>query len=47
MEEAGKLRENATDVEEALNDIEGYLQRLRDLTIEVRTTGAHSAVNLS
>jgi len=36
MEEATKLRENATDVEEALSEVEGYLQRLRDLTIEVQ-----------
>lgn len=35
MEEAVKLRESATDVQEALGEIEGYLQRLKDLTIEV------------
>ena len=35
MEEATKLRESATDVQEALGEIEGYVQRLRDLAIEV------------
>ncbi|EDO36863.1 predicted protein, partial [Nematostella vectensis] len=33
-EEAIKLRESATDVREALGEIEGFLQRLRDLTVE-------------
>ena len=37
MEEAATLRDNATDVQEAIADIEGYLQRLRDLAIEVST----------
>mgnify|MGYP001800555811 CR=1 FL=1 len=35
MEEATKLRESATDVQEALDEIEGYVQRLRDLAVEV------------
>ena len=36
MEEATKLRESATDVAEAMAEIEGYRQRLKDLAIEVR-----------
>ena len=36
MEEATRLRESATDVQEAVTEIEGYLQRLRDMAIEVR-----------
>lgn len=36
MEEATRLRESATDVAEAMAEIEGYRQRLKDLAIEVR-----------
>ena len=32
---AWKLRESATDVNEALSEIEGYLARLKTLAIEV------------
>ena len=35
MEEATKLRESATDVAEAMSEIEGYMQRLKDMAIEV------------
>lgn len=35
MEEATKLRECATDVQEALNEIQSYLSRLRDVAVEV------------
>ena len=35
MEEANKLRESATDVAEAMAEIEGYMQRLKDMAIEV------------
>lgn len=35
MEEANKLRESATDVAEAMLEIEGYMQRLKDMAIEV------------
>ena len=34
--EAKKLRDNATDVHEALSDVEGYLAALKNLAIEVR-----------
>lgn len=37
MEEATKLRESATDVAEAMSEIEGYMQRLKDMAIEVRS----------
>ncbi len=37
MEEASGLRESATDVAEAMSEIEGYMQRLKDLAIEVCT----------
>ncbi|XP_077992044.1 myoferlin-like isoform X14 [Glandiceps talaboti] len=33
-QDATKLRENATDVNEAVNEVEGYLQSLRRMTIE-------------
>ncbi len=36
QKEAVKLRENATDVNEAMGEIEGYLGQLRNLAIEVR-----------
>ena len=36
MEEATKLRESATDVAEAMTEIEGYMQRLKDIAVEVR-----------
>ena len=35
MEEASKLRESATDVAEAMSEIEDYMQRLKDMAIEV------------
>ena len=35
MEEATGLRESATDVAEAMAEIEGYMQRLKDISIEV------------
>ena len=35
MEEATKLRESATDVAEAMAEIEGYMQRLKDISVEV------------
>lgn len=35
MEEANKLRESATDVAEAMLEIEGYMQRLKDMAVEV------------
>ena len=35
MEEANKLRESATDVAEAMSEIEGYMQRLKDMAVEV------------
>lgn len=35
MEEATKLRESATDVAEAMVEIEGYMQRIKDITVEV------------
>jgi hypothetical protein len=35
-QEAVKLRESATDIFEALAEIEGFHQRLEALTIEVR-----------
>ena len=35
VEEATKLRENATDVNEALEEIQGYLHILQDLAVEV------------
>lgn len=34
MEEATKLRESATDVAEAMAEIEGYMQRLKDISVE-------------
>ena len=34
-EEATKLRESATDVQEALNEIQGYVTRLKDIAVEV------------
>ena len=35
MEEATKLRESATDVAEAMAEIEGYMQRIKDIAVEV------------
>ncbi len=35
--EATKLREVATDVSEALNEVEGYMASLKNLQIEVST----------
>ena len=35
MEEASKLRESATDVAEAMCEIEGYMQRIKDIAVEV------------
>lgn len=34
LEEASKLRESATDVGEAMTEIEGYMQRLKDIAVE-------------
>ena len=36
VEEAGVLREQATDINEAMEVIDGYLRRIKDLCIEVR-----------
>ena len=36
VQEASKLRENATDVNEAMEEIQGYLHVLQDLAVEVR-----------
>lgn len=33
--DALKLRENATDVNDAMDDVEGYLHVLQDLSVEV------------
>ena len=33
--EVERLRENATDIKEVITECEGYLQRLRDISIEV------------
>lgn len=35
VEEATKLRETATNIDEALVDVENYLASLKNLTIEV------------
>ena len=35
MEMAAHLKENATDVNDALNEVENYLQILRNLAVEV------------
>ena len=45
MEEATRLRESATDVAEAMSEIEGYMQRLKDMAIEV--CSLHCAVALT
>ena len=42
VEEATKLRENATDVNEALEEIQGYLHILQALAVEV----SHSKANI-
>jgi len=36
VQEATELKEKATNVEEALSDVNGFLQRLQDLAEEVR-----------
>ena len=35
-QEADVLRQSATDIAEALNEAEGYLNRLKNLAFEVR-----------
>jgi len=36
VDEAGKLRETATDIDDALADVEMYLATLKNLSIEVQ-----------
>ena len=38
VEEASKLREQATDVHEAMEDVNNYLNRLHDLCAEVNSS---------
>lgn len=39
VDAATKLRENATDIEEAIDEIDGYLTMLKELAVEVCTNG--------
>ena len=41
MDEASKLREQATDVHEAMEEVNSYLNRLHDLCAEVSGFKAH------
>lgn len=36
IDAATKLRENATDIEDAIEEIDGYLTMLKELAVEVR-----------
>lgn len=36
IDAATKLRENATDIEEAIEEIDGYLTMLKELAVEVK-----------
>lgn len=42
--EASKLREHATDVQEAIDEVEGYVNVLKNLAVEVRTCDISESV---